>query len=179
MTDQEKEEDYELHLHISTFMSEDIPIEDTSKLQLMTIPQPLQIESASTKHQVAIPTKQSIILTHQQEGGEEIEEDIKSDNPKYVMTKENLKKIAAARKKKTNQEKRKGKRKLILSESEDEKDILATIVDIIEETAANKISVETQFKRFVDAKAKQGRPKKVKTTTLLVDENIVDLECML
>ena len=33
LTDQEKEEDYELHLYISTFMSEDIPTEDTRKIQ--------------------------------------------------------------------------------------------------------------------------------------------------
>ena len=52
-------------------MSEDTPTEDTSKLQRMTIPQPLQIESASTKHQVVISIEQSIIPTHQQEGGEE------------------------------------------------------------------------------------------------------------
>ena len=32
LTDQEKEEDYELRLHISTFMSNDIPVEDTNKL---------------------------------------------------------------------------------------------------------------------------------------------------
>ena len=39
LTDQEKKEDYELRLYINTFMS-DTPTEDTSKLQLMTIPQP-------------------------------------------------------------------------------------------------------------------------------------------
>ena len=32
LSDQEKEEDYELRLYISTFMLEDIPTEDTSKL---------------------------------------------------------------------------------------------------------------------------------------------------
>ena len=88
LTDKEKEEDYELRLYISTFMSEDIPTEDTIKLQLMTIPQPLQIESASTENHVAVPTEQSIIPTHQQEGGEDqIEEDIESDNLEYAMTK--------------------------------------------------------------------------------------------
>ena len=70
------------------------------------------------------------------------------------MTKENLRKIAkeiaASRKKKANQEKGKGKRKLILSESEDEEELLATIVDIIKDVAANKISVKTQFKQFVE-----------------------------
>ena len=95
------------------------------------------------------------------------------------MTRENLKKIAnkieSSRKKKANQTKGKGKCKLILSESEDEEELLATAVDIIKDVAANKISVETQFKRFVDAGAKQGRSKKVKSTNPSVNENIVDL----
>ena len=42
LTNQEKEEDYELRLHISTFMSDDIPIEDTNKLQMTIIPPPTQ-----------------------------------------------------------------------------------------------------------------------------------------
>ena len=46
-------------------------------------------------------------------------------------------------------------------------------LDIIEDAAANKVPVETQFQRFVDAGAQAGRPKKVKTTT--TPENIVDL----
>ena len=71
LIDQEKEEDYELHLYISTFMSEDTLTEDTSKLQLVTVLQPLQIESAPTENHAAVPTEQSIIPTHQQEGGEE------------------------------------------------------------------------------------------------------------
>ena len=70
LINQEKEEDYELHLYISTFMLDDISIEDTSKLQLMTVPQPLQIGSVPTKHQVVASIEQSIIPTHQQEGGE-------------------------------------------------------------------------------------------------------------
>ena len=68
-------------------MSKDIPTEDTRKLQQTINPQPLQIESAPTKHQVVVPTEQSTIPTHKQEGGEEIEEDIKLDNPEYSMTK--------------------------------------------------------------------------------------------
>ena len=95
-------------------MSKDIPTEDTRKLQQTINPQPLQIESAPTEHQVVMPTKQSTILTHHQEGGEEIEEDIESDNPEYAMTKENLNKIGkevvASRKRKTIQGKGKGKR---------------------------------------------------------------------
>ena len=95
------------------------------------------------------------------------------------MTKENLRKIAkeiaTSRKKKAIQEKGKGKHKIVLSESEDEEEMLATAIDIIEDATTNKVSIETQFKWFVDVGAKQGRPKKVKTTTTSVDENIVDL----
>ena len=51
--------------------------------------------STPTKHQVAIPAEKSIILAHRQEEGEEqIEEYIESNNPEYAMTKENLSKIA-------------------------------------------------------------------------------------
>ena len=50
-----------------------------------------------------------------------------------------------------------------------------TAVDIIEDATTNKVSVETQFKQFVEAGAKQGRPKKVKSTNTSTTENIVDL----
>ena len=79
LTDQEKEEDYEFNLHISTLTLGD---------SLTERQKPLQIESASTEHQAIVPTEQSIIPTHQREGGEEhLGEDIESDNPKYAMTK--------------------------------------------------------------------------------------------
>ena len=59
------------------------------------------------------------------------------------MTKENLKKItkeiAVSRKRKTNQGKGKGKCQLILSELEDEEEILSTSIDIIEDDATKKI----------------------------------------
>ena len=122
LTNQEKEEDYELHLHISTFMFNDIPAEDTSRLQLTIVPQPIQTRSAPTEHQVAKPTEKSIIPTHQWEEGEEkIEEYIEPDNPEYAMTKQNLRKttkeISASRKKKEIQEKGKRKRRILLSDS--------------------------------------------------------------
>ena len=82
--------------------------------------------------------------------------DIESDNPEYDMTKykvKNLAKEIAASRKKDTETKGKGKHKLILSESEDEEELLGTIVDIIEDVVANKFSVETQFKRFVEARA--------------------------
>ena len=37
LTDQEKEEDYELRLHISNFMSKETPAEDTNRLQITII----------------------------------------------------------------------------------------------------------------------------------------------
>ena len=96
------------------------------------------------------------------------------------MTKENLRKIVkelvTSRNRKALQEKWKGKRKIILSESKDEEELLVIALDIIEDATTNKVLVETQFKQFVNARAKQGRPKKVKTATTLVDENIVDLD---
>ena len=46
-------------------------------------------------------------------------------------------------------------------------------LDIIKDATANKVPVETQFKRFVDAGAQASRPKKEKTTT--TPENVVDL----
>ena len=69
MANQEKEEDYELRLYINTFMSEDTPIGDTSKLQLVIVPQP-QIQ-------------QAMILTQQQ--GEE-----ETEKPECMLTKENI-----------------------------------------------------------------------------------------
>ena len=95
------------------------------------------------------------------------------------MTKENLRKItkevAASRKRKAMQEKGKGKHQLLLSKLEDEEELLATAVDIIEDETENKCSVETQFKGFIDAGAKQQRPKKVKIVATSVDEKIIDL----
>ena len=82
--------------------------------------------------------------------------------------------IAAARKNLTKT-KGKGKRKLILLESKDEEELLATIVDIIEDVVANKVSIKTQFKIFVEAGAQQGWPKIVKSTNTSTVENIVDL----
>ena len=140
MTDQEKEQDYEVNLHVITFTLWDISTEGQK---------PLQIENAPTEQQAVTPTEQNIIVpTHQQEGGEEqIEEDIESDNPEYAMTKENLRKIAneiaTSRKKKAIQEKGKGKRILLLSDLEDEEELLATTVNILEDATKNKFLVET------------------------------------
>ena len=113
LTDQEKEEEYEVNLHISTFTSGDSPKEEKN---------PLQVENVPTKQYVVTPTIQHIIIPNQQQekGKESIEEGIQTDSPKYAMTKENLNKIAkeisTSIKKKGNQEKGKGKCKIILSE---------------------------------------------------------------
>ena len=52
-------------------MSEDIPAEDTGRLQLTIVPQPIQTGSTPTEHQVARPAEKGIIPAHQQEEGEE------------------------------------------------------------------------------------------------------------
>ena len=81
----------------------------------------------------------------------------------------------ARKKLKTQQQQQgKGKHKLILADSsEDEEELAATTLDIIEDAAANKVPVKTQLQRFVDAGAQAGRPKKAKTTTM--PENVVNL----
>ena len=48
-------------------------------------------------------------------------------------------------------------------------------LDIIEYAAANKVPVETQFQKFVEAGAQQGRPKKAKITHTSTPENAVHL----
>ena len=88
------------------------------------------------------------------------------------------KEIAASRKRKRTQEQEegKGKSKIIIAESlEDEEELTATTCDIIEDAATNKVLVETQFQRFVEAGAQQGRSKKEKITNTSMAENVVDL----
>ena len=82
---------------------------------------------------------------------------IESENPEYDVTKEKVKKLAkeiAAMRKKATETKGKGKHKLILSDLEDEEELLATTVDIIEDAVANKVSVEAQFKKFFEEGAR-------------------------
>ena len=52
---------------------------------------------------------------------------------------------------------------------------METVINIIEDATTNKVLVETQFRRFVKAGAKQGRSKKVKSTNTSTTGNIVDL----
>ena len=63
LTNQEKEEDYELSLHISTFMSNEIPKEDTSRLQLRIVTKPTQTGGIPTEHQVVKLVEKSISPT--------------------------------------------------------------------------------------------------------------------
>ena len=51
---------------------------------------------------------------------------------------------------------------MILSDLEDEEELLATTIDSIEDVVANKVPVETQFQKFVEEGARQGWPKKGK-----------------
>ena len=49
LTNQEKEEDYELRLYISTFMSDDILEKDTTRLQITIVPPLNQRGNTPTK----------------------------------------------------------------------------------------------------------------------------------
>ena len=53
--------------------------------------------------------------------------------------------------------------------------LAAISLNIIEDAAANKVPVETQFQKFVKAGAQQRQPKKAKITHTSTPENIVDL----
>ena len=88
------------------------------------------------------------------------------------------KEIAAARKRIRTQQRQqgKGKHKLIIAESsDDEEELGATAIDIIEDVVANKVPVETQFQRFVEVGALPGQPKKAKITHMSTPKNVVDL----
>ena len=76
--------------------------------------------------------------------------EVEPDNPEYAVTKGIIRKLTneveAARKKIKGQEQQqgKGKRKLIISESSDDEDeLVAMALDIIEDAAANKVPVKT------------------------------------
>ena len=78
--------------------------------------------------------------------------EVEPDNPEYTVSKGIIQKLAneiiATRKKIKGQEQQQGKvkHKLIIAESSDDEDELAaTALDIIEDAATNKVLVETQF----------------------------------
>ena len=140
MTDQEKEEDYELNLYISTFVLEETPVEGPGQLQIIIKPPTEKREEKHTEQQVTNPVEENFIPT------QEPREEIEAENPEYAITKEIItklsKEIATARKRKRTQEQQqgKGKRKLIIPESsDDDEELAATALDIIENAAANKV----------------------------------------
>ena len=122
LIDQEKEEDYELNLYISTFVSEETLVEHIVQLQI-TIKPPIakraepQIIEPQPKQQVIPLAVESVVLNQEPTG------EIEPENPKYAITKGIIQKlakeIAAARKKIKTQEQQQGKgtRKLIIAES--------------------------------------------------------------
>ena len=118
LTDQEKEQDYELSLYISTFVSEETLVETTGWLQIIIKPSTTQREEIHTEEthaeqQVTNPVEENLIPTHTPR------EEIEAENPEYVVTKEIItklsKEIAAVRKRKRTQPQGKGKFKLHLA----------------------------------------------------------------
>ena len=181
LTDQEKEEYYELNIYISTFVSEDIPIEPTGRVQIIIKPPAVKRDDPQPTEPQPQPQQKTTLsapvsVTPTQVPMGEVD----PDNPEYALSQGIIKKLAAeivaARKKIKAQkvQQGKGKHKLIIAESsDDEEELVATALDIIEDAATNKVPVETQFQWFIEAGAPEGRPKKEKTTT--TPKNVVDL----
>ena len=95
LTDQEKEEDYELNLYISTFVSKDTSIDHTGRVQItikplttkradpqLTKPQP------QPQQQTTPPTLESVVLTQEPMG------EVKPNNPEYAVSRGIIKKLA-------------------------------------------------------------------------------------
>ena len=98
LTDQEKEEDYELNLYISTFVLEETPVEGPHRLQIIIKPPTAQREETHTEQQVTNLAEENLIPTQEPRG------EIETQNPEYAATKENItklsKEIASSRKRK-------------------------------------------------------------------------------
>ena len=109
LTDQEKEEYYELNLYISTFVSEDLPVKPTGRVQItikpstakQAVPQ-LAKPTPQQQQQTTPPAPANVILT------QEPMPKVEPDNPEYAVSRGIIKKlareIAAARKKIKGQE---------------------------------------------------------------------------
>ena len=80
LTDQEKEDNYEVCVHINSFTLQDTLTEEVKTLQVVVVPS----------------TKQQIELTQQEEEAEQTNEETHLYNlpPEYVMTKENIHQLA-------------------------------------------------------------------------------------
>ena len=153
LTDQEKEEDYELNLYISTFVSEDTPTVPTSQVHITVKPLTVKVvdpwpteqqQPTVEPQQQTTPPAPAIINPTQEPTGE-----IEGNDLEYALSKSIIKKlakeIAVARKKIKAQklQQGRGKCKLILADSsDDEEELAAAAVDIVEDARANKVSVE-------------------------------------
>ena len=81
LTDQEKEEDYELNLYISTFVSKEIPVEHTSRLQITIKPPTAKntesqpVKPKPPQQQTTPPAPASVVPTQALTG------EVEPDNP--------------------------------------------------------------------------------------------------
>ena len=112
-----------------------------------------------------VPMEQDAMVPTQQHQEEETE----TEKPKYQLTKKNIRQIAVeiskSNKSLESTTKGKGKHNIILQEiSEDEDELNARVADILIDAAKNKVSIEEQFKRFVEEEERQSKAKKVKIT---------------
>ena len=86
LTNQEKEEDYELNLYISTFVSEETPVKHTDEIQIIIKPPTVQRaeplpEETQPKQHVITPAAESLILTQEPRG------ETNPKKPKYAIKK--------------------------------------------------------------------------------------------
>ena len=107
LTDQEKEEDYELNLYIITFVSEDTPTMPTSRVHItvkpptakVVDPQPTEQQQpiVQPQQQTTPPDPRTVDPTQVPTG------EVEGDDPEYALSKSIIKKlakeIAVARKK--------------------------------------------------------------------------------
>ena len=132
------------------------------------------IEQTQPTSQQTNPPAPAIVKPTQELTGE-----VEDDNPEYALSKSTIQKLAkeivVTRKRLRTQKQQigRGKRKLILDSSDDDEELVAMAVDIVEDARANKVSVETQFQRYIEAGTPEARPKKSKTQQ--TPENVVDL----
>ena len=137
-------------------MSEDAPTVTTSRVHItvkpstaqVVVPQPPEqqqptIQTHPTVQQTTPPAL-ALVKPIQEQTGE-----VEEDDPEYSLSKRNIKKlakeIAVSRKrlKTKKQQTGRGKCKLILDSSDDEEELAAAAVNIVEDARANKVSVET------------------------------------
>jgi len=152
LTDQEKEEDYELHLYISTFVTQDTPIGTPGRVHLIVKHPTAPVVDPPTEQQQTPPPAQQTAppATQTVDPAQTPTGEVEEDNPEYAVSRSILKKlakeIAIARRniKLQKRQQGKGKRKLVLADSTDDDDELAaSALDIVEDARANKVTIET------------------------------------